>query len=472
MAALLLASSLIAAATAASTPLKVATYRKSPNGFTSPIRGWSPFPLEANPDSSPDFKFDQSHIQTQCDILSTTLAPGNYTYCLVDSGWSVGAEGDEHGRIIPEASTFEDIPGLASELHAKGLKLGLYVVPGAFIADADKTILDTDTKIGEICSGNTGLSRCEFDYSHPATQKWHDSVVNLFAEWGVDAIKLDFVTPGSPSEDSGLPSDQSGSVIAFHNAITQSKREIHLEISWKLDRSKEFFEIWNQNADSMRTDQDINNMNGDTLVNWDTVQRAIENYRQWIVAGLALFDTLAVRPGLDILPIGDYDSITDGATKEIRQTMLTHWIGAGADLVIGSDLTTLDKTGIEVLTNEDVLAIAEFTSVYPIQPRNPGTGGQDPKQVQAWIAGPSPAGEAVVIVANYGPAGDQAGYETHLEGVRTVTVSLEDLGLEGAFNVHNVWTGKKVEVGKNGLSFELGEKESVLLKLERVGFAV
>lgn len=67
-------------------------------------------------------------------------------------------------------------------------------------------------------------------------------------------MKLDFVTPGSPDNGQSLPTDQSGTVIAWHNAIKNNGSQIRLDISWKLDRTQKYFDIWNSNADSMRTD--------------------------------------------------------------------------------------------------------------------------------------------------------------------------------------------------------------------------
>lgn len=122
-------------------------------------------------------------MSAPCDVLaSEKLDAGNYTYCSLDSGWSAGYNGDEHGRIIYDDAKF-DIPKLADHLHARGLKLGLYVVPGAFQADLNKTILETDTKIGDVCAGDEGLARCVFDYTRLEVQTWHDSVVKQFADW-------------------------------------------------------------------------------------------------------------------------------------------------------------------------------------------------------------------------------------------------------------------------------------------------
>lgn len=87
--------------------------------------------------------------------------------------------------------------------------------------------------------------------------------------------------------------------------------------------------------------------------------------------------------------------------------MAIHGIGTGANLITGSDMTNLDGFGYQFLFNAEALAVADFTSQYPMRPRNPegwGTpGGGDSMQLRAWIAGPNDNGTAVAVLANYGP---------------------------------------------------------------------
>lgn len=165
----------------AAIPLTVLQTTTTPNGFTSPARGWNSFGNQA---INPAFTLNQANVTAQCDVLSSTLASGNYTYCGLDSNWSVGSNGDDNGRIIPDGELFPDLVGLADHLHSNGLELGVYVVPGAFVNDENKTILGTDgITIGSVCFGGNGLSRCDFDYGMDGVQEWHNSVIDLFSSW-------------------------------------------------------------------------------------------------------------------------------------------------------------------------------------------------------------------------------------------------------------------------------------------------
>jgi len=159
---------------------------------------------------------------------------------------------------------------------------------------------------------------------------------------GVDFIKLDFVTPGSPML---LPKNSSGTVIAYHAAISKASRPMRLDISWKLARDPIHYSIWSANADSFRTDQDINNAGAESALftRWEVVQRAIDNYRQYIVMHTGRDEVLNIYPDMDNLYVGNGEDI-DGIDDKMRYTIMNHWIGAGSNLMLGNDLTNLDGT--------------------------------------------------------------------------------------------------------------------------------
>ena len=451
-----------------STPLRVITIDQTPNGFTHPPRGWNSYGQIANPGVNQAFRFDRGGVRTQADGLSNLLTDhmksAHDYYISLDSGWSIGSYGDDYGRIIPDTSLF-DIPALADYVHRLDMKLGVYVVPGAFCNDREKTIFGTESTIGEILNfpeENNGMSRCNLNFTKRATQTWHDSVVALFASWGVDLIKLDFITPGSPqANDVDLPPDGSGSVIAFHKAIAASGRSMRLDISWKLERNLTFFSIWESNADSMRTDQDVNNEKNATFVHWGNVYRAIENYRQYIVQVAAETEgrPLSIYPDMDNLYVAN-GADQSGISDIQRQTIMTHWIGAAANLIDGSDMTRVDDLGVKLLTDPAALEVANFTQRYPMQPRNPGTGGNLQKQLQSWIAGPDECGQAVVVLANYGSVAPDA---EHAPGLQQVAATWEDLGIDPACEVFDVWNGEVLSTTKVGVEAILEEGESVLL---------
>ena len=61
-------------------------------------------------------------------------------------------------------------------------------------------------------------------------------------------IKLDYLTPGSPSAGETLPADTSQSVANYRQAIKNCGATMRLDISWGLDRDEPEWDIWKANA--------------------------------------------------------------------------------------------------------------------------------------------------------------------------------------------------------------------------------
>jgi|SRR5579862_1027089 len=154
----------------------------TPNGFTAPPRGWNTFALQS---LNPPFQLNQENVITQCDAMAEKLGQYGYEYCSLDSGWSVGDQGDDYGRIQYDTSKF-DLPTLAAHLHSQNLKLGVYILPGYFYKDGSKTIYGTNPPITftEAGAGTcNSLARCAFNYAANGAQEYCNSVVNQFASW-------------------------------------------------------------------------------------------------------------------------------------------------------------------------------------------------------------------------------------------------------------------------------------------------
>lgn len=265
-----------------------------------------------------------------------------------------------------------------------------------------------------------------------------------------------------------LGCQNSDAVVAYQKAIAKSGRDIRLNISWKLCRNETWLPVWSGLAESMRTDQDINNYGHETFLAWQVAQRAIENYRQYIGLQLQRNVPLTIYPDMDNLFAANAEKLT-GVNDTMRTTVMNHWLGAGANLILGNDLTQTDALGYKLLTSPQSTTAANFFARYPMQPRNPRTGNNLAQQLQSWIAGPSDNGkEAYVLIANYGPDQGSGGFNTHLYGRQTVTVSLATLGLScSEWRFTDVWSGNSTRVN-NYYTAYLTEGESQLLHLTKI----
>ncbi|WYZ42736.1 hypothetical protein EsH8_VI_000435 [Colletotrichum jinshuiense] len=445
---------------------------KTPHGFYAAPKGWNSWGIQINPRTTPSSPSaiapltNQTFIIEQCSVLADPdiLAAG-YDLCSLDGGWYSSVT-DEYGRVTYNTTRF-DIPALGTYLHGKGLKLGLYNMPNLPCEAAEKYIYGTNVKVGTTFNGvSDDYGLCYFNYSHPNTQLYHNTMIDLWASWGVDMIKLDYITPGSSVGDYAVPANTSGAAIAYHRAIVNNGRQIRLDLSSNICRNEPYLGIWEANSDSIRIAVDLNNHGARTFVGMWKIQGTIEQYRLYINQLVLGKKLMVARPDFDNLFVGNPAGVS-GITDGQRVTVMSTWIGAAANLILGSDMTNLDDLGRKLLTSSDSIRAADFCGKWPMQPRNPGTGSNQAVQLQAWISGPSTIGQAYVLLTNLGPNLGRGGFVDVGAGAQNLSITLEDLGLTGSkYLVRDVWSGNSTTVAAGGsLSAILGEGESQFLRL-------
>lgn len=321
-----------------------------------PYLGWSSFSQQT---IDPAF-LTQANMVTQSDALAASgLQAHGYTYINLDSGWQGGF--DANGRPTPDPRTFPDIKALIDHIHGHGQKAGIYWIPGVEepAVQANSPILGTPYHIQDILAlphragnafGAPGESPYHYkiDFSKPGAQEYIDSVVALFASWGVDFIKLDGVTPSSYSDD--LSIDNRDDVAAWSKAISRSGRPIWLTVSWAVD--KDYQDVWQAYSNARRIDDDVEcESRCATLTNWPRIEKRFRDLPGWQ-------DVAGPTKGwndLDSLDIGDGDE--DGLTVEEKRSAVTLWAMANAPLYLGGDLTKLDETGKQLAGNDEVIAV-------------------------------------------------------------------------------------------------------------------
>jgi len=321
-----------------------------------PYLGWSSFSQQT---LDPAF-LTQANMVTQSDALAASgLQAHGYTYINLDSGWQGGF--DANGRPTPDPRTFPDIKALIDHIHGHGQKAGIYWIPGVEepAVQANSPILGTPYHIQDILAlphragnafGAPGESPYHYkiDFSKPGAQEYMDSVVALFASWGVDLIKLDGVTPGSYSDD--LSIDNRDDVAAWSKAISRSGRPIWLTVSWAVD--KDYQDVWQAYSNARRIDDDVEcESRCATLTNWPRIEKRFRDLPGWQ-------DVAGPSKGwndLDSLDIGDGDE--DGLTVDEKRSAVTLWAMANAPLYLGGDLTKLDDTGKQLAGNDEVIAV-------------------------------------------------------------------------------------------------------------------
>ena len=403
-----------------------------------PYLGWSSFSEQT---INSGF-LTQANITAQSDAMkSSGLGKHGFSYINIDSGWM--GSFDANGRPVPNTTTFPNFTAMVAHIHANGQKAGIYWIPGVEYpaVAANYPIMGTPYHIQDIlttpyATGNAfGSFFYKIDFTKPGAQEYMNSVVDLFASWGIDFIKLDGVTPGSYNDD--LSIDNRADVEAWSKAIAQSGRPIWLTVSWALDQ--DYLSVWQQYANARRIEGDVEcEGNCATLTDW-----AMASWRFYDL--VAWQNASGVRLGwndLDSLEVGNVSSVSGLSDRE-QQSVLTLWALANAPLYLGGDLTALASTGKQLLTNDAVIAVDQ--SGYPA------------KQV---IGGDRP-----VWVSNVGNRTYYVGLFNLNAFPSTVTLPWNLLGNATAAQIYDVWNHMYLPASGTQFSTEIPGHGTRLLKV-------
>ena len=376
----------------------------------------------------------EAEVLANAQFLAEHLLPFGWDTVVIDIDWSdpsARAHGyndaaplvmDEHGRLLPDPGRFPSAADgagfapLAEEIHALGLRLGIHVmrgIPRRALA-ANTPVLGTDLRAADIADP---ANSCEWnphmvgiDHSVPGAGAYYDSVLALYASWGVDFLKVDDM----------LWPYQAAEIEAFSGSITRCGRPMRLSLSPGRDLSLTRLDHLREHATMWRICDDL-------WDRWEDVEANFARFARWAPhAGPAGW------PDGDMLPLGRIgiraergeprDSLL---TTDEQITLLTLWVIARSPLMVGGDLPTSDPSTIALLSNVDVLA------VHADSHGNGEVFREDP--LVLWTAD-GPDGDQYVAAFNLG------------EEELPVALDSQDVGLPAALDgeVVELWSGEAV----------------------------
>lgn len=330
-----------------------------------PVMGWSSWSfLRMAPTS-------QKVMAQARALVASGLARAGYRYVNLDDFWyvcpkekdasgkDVGPAVDEYGRWVVDEKTFPGsgkVNGMASlgeKLHGMGLKFGVYVTPGiSRQAVAKNTIIQGthyhardiavpgSEELNYNCSGMVAI-----DFHKPGAQQYVDSLVKEFANWGADFIKLD-----------GMTNANAADVRAWSAAIRQSGRPMVLDITQGnftaalAPTLSRYAQQWVPTPDIECYVCDEASGNSFPLTSWENIRQRFDYVTVW---------GEHAGPG----HYNDYDSIEIGNGNDTglsfaeQRTQMSLWALASAPLIMGTDLTRLNRKDLGLLVNPRVIQI-------------------------------------------------------------------------------------------------------------------
>jgi hypothetical protein len=273
----------------------------------------------------------------------------------------------------------------------------------------------------------------KIDFTQPGAQAYINSVVDLFASWGVDFIKLDGVTPGSDHNDLNI--DNRPDVMAWSQAIAQAGRPMWLTVSWALDH--DYLSTWQTYSNARRIDDDVE-CYCSTLTTWTSVSRRFTDLATWQMdSGPALGWN-----DLDSLEVGNGSQ--DGLSDDERQSVISLWAIANAPMYLGDDLTKLDSFGLQLLTNDKVIAVDQ-SGVPGIQI----SSGNNP----VWASSKLKDGTYNIALFNLNSTSS------------STSVIWTSLGFSGSADVFDLWSNEDLGNFPDSYTAVLNAHASQLLKV-------
>ena len=404
------------------------------NPAPHPFMGWSSW-------SSIRGGVDAKIVKAQARLMAKRLKRFGYDYINIDAGWQQGY--DRYGRPKPNLKKFPGgIATLAKWMHNRGLKLGIYLVPGLpnSVYQANDPIFGTHYTARQIVykrykHGNTLSTRSyKLNFHTPGAMAYLQSCADLYAHWGVDYIKLDFVGPGGGDWPYGRV-DTRSEMAHLSLALSRSGRPIWLELSNRLDFK--YASFWAKYANGWRTNGDIESYQHD-LTNWTRVMVRFNKNARWAPyagpGGWNDFDSLEIGNGK-----------LDGLTPVESQTVMIFWCINCSPLCLGTDLTRLTPGGFKMITNKAAIAIDQAGHVArPLSQKTPQ---------QVWVIHHAD-GACTVALFNLAKTAARVG------------VTWRQLALaKSAATVKDLWDGKKMGTLSHGFSATLPSHGSRLLQI-------
>lgn len=330
-------------------------------------------PLGWNSWDSYGLTIDEEQFKANVEVLAGLQQYG-WRYAVIDEGWymqdpfggDVAKERfvyDANGRLIPALNRFPDatngagLKPLADWVHAKGFQFGIHLIRGIprESVTANTPIAGSSYTASQAADTTDVCPWNQDNYGirdNAAGQAWYDSMIGLYARWGVDFIKVDCIAdhPYKISE-----------IRQIARAIHKTGRPIVLSLSPGPTQLSHAEEI-GQYAQMWRISDD----------HWDVWSHEAKPGQSEFPLGLRqAFDRLAAweqyaKPGNwpdeDMLPLGYLgphpglgEARQSRFTEDEARSEFTLWAIGRSPLILGTNLTKLDDFTRSLITNKDVI---------------------------------------------------------------------------------------------------------------------
>jgi alpha-galactosidase len=399
----------------------------------------------------------ESEVKADADYMAEKLKQHGWQYIVVDIRWFVENDKaggynekdpiysmDEYGRMMPAVKKFPSAADgngfkpLADYIHSKGLKFGIHLMRGIPVLAVKNNcpILGTNIKASEIYSDKKQCGWLHDMYTidtlKTGAQEYYNSIFKLYAEWGVDFVKVD---------DLSKPYHH-GEIAMIRKAIDLSGRPMVFSTSpgaTPLERASNVMD----HANMWRICDDF-------WDNWEMLKPQFIRCAKW-----APFVGEGHWPDADMLPLGHIalraergNDRMSGFTKTEQYTLMNLWAIFRSPLMFGGDLPTNDEFTLFLLTNDEVLSVNQNSA--------------NNKQLKSenglivWTADVPGTEDKFVAFFNINDAGNSE-----------ISVTLAELGISGNYSAKDLWSKENRGLITDKFSVSVEPHGSVLLRFSK-----
>lgn len=268
---------------------------------------------------------DEQKVKDAADFMSRELINHGWSYINIDDGWEAKTR-TKDGELLGN-DKFPDFKRLSDYIHSKGLKFGIYSSPGP-----------------KTCGGYLGT------YAHEAID------ARTWARWGVDYLKYDYCLY---SEIAPVPTENL--IKDPYILMGEELKKVDRDIVYCVGYGAPNVWYWGQEAGGHQ---------------WRTTRDITDDWNVVVAIG-AFQDVCApvTKPGQyndpDMLVVGKlgggwgakmHDS---KLTADEQYSHMSLWSLLSSPLLIGCDMNAMDDFTLNLLTNDEVIAVNQDPLVKP-----------------------------------------------------------------------------------------------------------
>ncbi len=345
-------------------------------------------------------------------MIANGMRDAGYVYLVIDDTWSL-RERDSNGNLVADPVKFPSgIQALATWLHERGFKLGIYSCAGV-----------------RTCAGFPGSWGHEFQDAR------------TFAAWGIDYLKYDWCESGTANAKDAY-TRMSAALKAAGRPVVFSLCEWGQNKPWEW--AKDVGHLW-------RTTGDIYD-SYDGRKGWESGWKVLLDLQHTLVEnigpdGIGKFSGPGHWNDPDMLEVGN-----EGLTFAESRAHFSFWCMLAAPLMAGNDVRHMTPEITAILTDKEALAINQDK----LGKQGFRAMSEPSDNLEIWVR-PLSNNEWAVCALNTAPTKATIKVEWH----RLWTI-------QGKHTVRDIWNKKDVGTTDTDFSAELESHDVAFFHLKPV----